>query len=209
VLLGVLLGLVLSLPARADLTCPAGPIVFSEQTFYGFYVAQLDGTALDSVTLRYFPVGPPTDPFVVTLTARLGAYDGAVIGSPVTRSFFTPIPPGPISVTFDFGGAPVPPGSRVTFTQAVVATPLGGTLSFDPGPCAVGDASCASCPLFTETEDTTPPLSTFRRRSVAATIVTSGTATPAAVPALGFAGSAALLIGLAAAGWWIARARPS
>jgi len=199
----LLAALAAALPARADLTCPAGPIVFDEGVFHGFYVDHLDGASLDAVTLRYFPVGPSTDPFSVTLTARLQTYDGPLVGAPQTRTFFTPIPPGPISVTFDFGGVPVPPGTRVTFGQVVNATPLGGVLNLDAGPCAVGDASCASCPLFTETEDTTPPLSTFRRRSVAATIATSGAATAAAVPALGIAGRIALLVGLAAAGGWL------
>ena len=209
VVTAMLWGLALSFPARGDLTCPAGPIVFDEGTFHGFYVSSLDGVSLDSVTLRYFPVGPPTAPYTVTLTARLNTYDGPVIGLPSTQSFQPPIVPGPVSVTFDFRGAPIPAGSRVTFTQVVDAGPFGGSLSLDAGPCAVGDLSCASCPAFTETEDTTPPLSTFRRRSVAATVATSGAATTAAVPALGLTGRAALLIGLAAAGWWIARARPS
>lgn len=205
----LLAALAVALPARADLSCPAGPVLFGEGPFHGFYVDHLDGTALDSVTLRYYGAGQPVSPYTVTLTARLDAYDGPVVGVPSVQTFFTALPPGtPTTVTFDFGGAAVPPGRRVTFTQVVDAAPLGGTLSLDAGPCAVDDPLCASCPLFTETEDTTPPLSTFRRRSVAAVIATSGAAANAAVPALGFAGRAGLLAGLVAAGWWVTRARP-
>jgi hypothetical protein len=145
----------------------------------------------------------------VTLTARLDTYDGPILGSNA-QSFFPFIPPGSVNtVTFDFGGVAVPAGSRVTFAQVVDVVPLGGSLTIDPGPCAVGDAACGSCPLFTETEDTTPPLSTFRRRSVAAVIATSGGAAAASVPALGVSGALALVIGLAAAGWWLTKTRPS
>jgi hypothetical protein len=197
----VLAGLAGALPARADLTFPAGPIVFDEDVSHGFYVDQLDGTTLDSVTLRYFPVGPPIAPFTVTLTARLDWYDGEVVGAPVTQSFFTPIPPGPISVTFDFGGVAVPRATRVTFTQVLDATPLGGTLSFDTGPCTAGDVACMLCPLFYESADTSPPLSKFRRHSVAAVIATSGDFDAVSIPALGLAGRIGLFVALAAAGW--------
>ena len=123
----VLAGLAGAFPARADRTCPAEPIVFAEGAFRGFYVDHLDGTTLDSVTLRYDPVGPTTGSDTVALTARRDAYDGPILGVAV-QTFFPPIPPGTAStVTFDFGGVAVPPGSRVVFTRVVDASPLGGT----------------------------------------------------------------------------------
>ena len=197
--------LLASVRARADVACPAGPINFTEGIYRGFYVSGLGGGTLGTVTLRYYPVGP-YGAYTVTLTARADTYDGALIGTPQSQTFFPPIPQlGAVTVTFDFGHAAVPPGATVTFTQTLDAGPLGGSLNLDAGPCTAGDAACNLCPGFFETADTTPPLSTFRRRSVAATITGAGGAAAAAVPALGPLARIVAILALAAAAWWVRR----
>ena len=84
---------------------------------------------------------------------RLDTFDGAFLGiATVTRNITTE---NSLSV-FDFGRITVPVGSRITFTQTLVAG--AGSVYYDYG---VGP-----CTGLTETEGTTPPLSTVRRSTV-------------------------------------------
>jgi hypothetical protein len=195
--------LVSAAAASADQSCPFGPIGFSEGLYRGIYLQSLNGTTLGTVSLRYFVAASPFS-YTLTLTARSGAFDGPLIGVPQTVTFFM-VRSGPIVIPFDFGGVPVPFGTRVTFSHTVGSIPPGGDLSLDAGPCAVGDHTCESCPGFIETEDTTPPLSTFRRGSVAATITT--TALVAAVPALDAPAFGALGLALVATAFALLRRR--
>ena len=120
----------------------------------GFYLQSYPGVNLGTVTLGYqsFTTGNYSD----SLTARLGAYDGPIIGSPTVNFSLTGSVTNETLVTYDFGGAPVPFGSIVTFTQTLLTGP--STIFFDVG---VGP-----CPGIVETEGTFPPLDTFRRDSV-------------------------------------------
>lgn len=124
----------------------------------GFYVSGYQGTNIDTVTLRYVTHTPGT--YSISLSARIGSYDGPLIGtSDVTVSL--PLSGVPADVTFQFGGLPVSQGSTVTFAQSA-----SGPVFFDVGNGPLGDPSFSDCPGVVETEGTLPPLDTFRRASV-------------------------------------------
>ena len=117
----------------------------------GFYVDNYAGTTLGTVTLSHSAAvaGDRT----ISLTARLNTFNGTLLGTATVTRF---IQTANTKTVFDFGGVPVPAGSRITFTQTLVAGL--GTVYFD-----TGEGPCAG---VTETEDTTPPLSVVRRDSV-------------------------------------------
>jgi hypothetical protein len=110
----------------------------------GFYIESYPGTSLQTVSLGH--AANSTGERTITLTARSNAYNGAFLGvASVTRV----ITPTSSKSVFDFGNIPISAGTRVTFTQAVIAgTP--DDVYYDTGaePC---DANM--------TEDTAPPLS--------------------------------------------------
>jgi hypothetical protein len=126
----------------------------------GFYIENYSGLALNTVAIRYETNGQ-AGTYTVRLTAHQGTYDGPVIRSS-TGSFSET----GTYVYHDFQFSPISSNMTIAFVQELVSAPPDGALSFHVGECATGDADCASCPSIYETEDTTPPLSTFRRRSV-------------------------------------------
>ena len=158
--------------AQVVVSCPLSGT--GDQVDRGFYVQNYAGSTLGTVQLAYFTDGT-AGTYTISLTARVGAYDGPILG---TQTMTANLPAGATTHTFDFGGVPVTPGSTLAFTQVAVSAP--GIAFYDVGPCNFGP--CTSCPNVFETEDTTPPLSTFRRNSVGLTI-TQGGAT-AAIPML-------------------------
>jgi hypothetical protein len=185
------LGLALSSASAAAplVSCPPSGGNTGDLITRGFYIQNYPGPSLGTVQL--LDVGS-NGSYTVTLTARLGAFDGPLVGTPQTVSFTMA---GATSVTFNFGNVPVPNGSTITFAQTMVAGP--GTLFFDVGPCSFGP--CASCPGVVETEDFAPPLSTARRGSVAVTInAGSGAPTAGSVPTLSPWALALFGLGLAA-----------
>jgi plastocyanin len=121
----------------------------------GFYLSNYPGSNLDKVTMEF---GAIAGSYTFTLTARLGAFDGPVIGAktvPVTLPSGDPATP----VTFDFGAVAVAPGSTITFYPTKTG-PHQAFFNTGTGPC----------PGVTETEDIAPPLSTVRRDSVGLTV---------------------------------------
>ncbi len=152
----------------------ASPIIFSvpfegsggDFTDRGFYLTSYPGTDLDTVTLGYFSF---TDgDFDVSLTVRLGAYDGPVLG---TAAVSVHVPASSTTfATYDFGGVPIPAGSLVTFTQVVTS---GGSLYYDVG--------LGGVPGIVQTNGTAAPLDTFRRDSVG--IIVTGDASTVPEPA--------------------------
>ena len=118
--------------------------------YRGFYVESYPGTSLKTVTLGH--EATTTGERTITLTARANAYNGPFLGvASVTRT----ITPTTTKSVFDFGNIPITAGTRVTFTQTVIAgTP--DDVYYDVGaePCDV-----------TMTEDTAAPLSDFLRAS--------------------------------------------
>jgi hypothetical protein len=142
----------------------------------GFYVQNYPIGSLGAVTMQY--IGGSVGSYTVTLTATAGAYGGPPIGA-ITTSFSVTNTGGDTPVTFDFGNAPVVPGSTIAFKQTLVSGP--GALFMDIGNGALGVMD-NTCPGVFETEGTTPPLDVFRRNSVALAINPS---VPAVVPTLG------------------------
>jgi hypothetical protein len=133
----------------------------------GFYLTSFPGTNLGTVTVGY--MSPTAGAYTASMTARLGAYDGPLIGSTQTVAFGLPGIAGDTFVTYDFGGALVPTGSIVTFTQQVVSGP--DFLFYDVG---LGDLGVPGATGVVETEGTTPPLDVFRRDSVGVVVTEVG-----------------------------------
>jgi hypothetical protein len=139
--------------ASVIVSCPFGSSGGDDIT-RAFYVTSYPGSNLATVRLEYD--ANPAGMYTISLTARLGAFNGPIIGSTQTVTVNLPSTSSEASVTFDFGGAPVTPGSTVTFTQAKVAGP--GTAYFNKG--------IGPCSHVVETEGTSPPLDTTRGNSV-------------------------------------------
>jgi hypothetical protein len=165
--------------SQADTTvvsCPTGG--GGDQITRGFYVSDYPGSNLGRVTLTYFPLAPP--PISITLTARAGTYDGPIVGTATVS-----VSP-PETATFDFGGAPVAPGSTITFAHSIGGGDPDGYAYFDYGEASLGNSSDPNaCPGVTETDGTAPPLDNFRRASMGLTITAlpAPPATPSVTPA--------------------------
>jgi hypothetical protein len=137
----------------------------------GFYLSDYDATNIDEVTLMYY--GRTSGDYTTSLTLRLGTYDGPILGtSTMTRSYEAGVR---TLVTYAFGGAPVPFGSLITFTQELLAGPS-EFLFYDIG-AATGPSG------ITQTESTDAPLDEFRRDQVGVTI--TAVPEPASVVMLG------------------------
>lgn len=132
----------------------------------GIYLENFPTNQLGRVTLTYRV--NTSGRYRVELTARQGAFDGAVIGSRDV-AFDVQDAADPEPVTFDFRNAPVAPGSTVTLTQRVVFQPEGSSIFFD-----VGDGPCAD--VF-ETQGTTPPLDSVRNNHAGITVIPSSAET--------------------------------
>ena len=155
-----------AISSGAAVSC-GGSLYFDEQgqpggdlLFRGFHIPSYAGTSLGGVELRM--VGAPGTVGTVTLTAYDGNYNGPVLGT-TSASFAIPTS-GNTLVLFAWP-QPVPttPGRLLAFSMSPSPAGLFYNVanSFTPG-----DPSCA----IIETEDTAPPLSTFRRRGVEAII---------------------------------------
>jgi hypothetical protein len=129
----------------------------------GFYVTNYAGTNIDQVTLEFGTSAPGT--YTITLTARSGTYDGSIIGSKTASVYLSDVAAA-TPLTFDLGGAPVAPGSTITFSMTATGP---GTVYHNDGAGAFG-VHDMTCPGVTETAGTTPPLDAFRRASMGLTI---------------------------------------
>jgi hypothetical protein len=149
----------------APLTAPAQSIVYSspfggggDLLHRGFYLTSFGGSNLGTVTLGYYTTVDGL--YTTSLTARLGAFDGALIGSTQTLNTF--LGTGMTLVTYDFGGASVAAGSVVTFTQELIGGPS-SSVFFDYGTGTLGAPGSTG---IVETGGTTAPLDEFRRSTV-------------------------------------------
>jgi hypothetical protein len=139
-------------------SCPFASVFNADSIDRGFYIAPYPGETLGTVHVQYLRWTGGTGVYTVVMTARVGAYDGPIIGSQtVTVSLSST---AWTDVTFNFGGAPVAKGSTVTFTQVQTAGPIPDDVLYN-----IGNTS-PPCPAVFETEDTTPPLSTFLGHTV-------------------------------------------
>ena len=117
----------------------------------GFYVENFPGSTIGTVTVwhRASTAGERT----IVLTARVSTYDGTLIGNAqVTKTIGTTWE----KTVFDFGNVTVSSGSRIAFSQAIIA---GGAVN------VFYDGGDDNCPNVTTTEDTAPPLSVDKRDS--------------------------------------------
>lgn len=157
-------------PMPPAYNCPA--IGGGDNLGRGFHLEDFPGHRLDEVTLTYRPTQPGT--YRVRLNAYENSYDGRQVGRPKTVSF-TVSDTDPVEQTFDFQGAPVAEGSTIAFSQELISSPSGGSLSYDRGPCSLGDSACNECPGVVQTHGTSPDLDSFRRSSVAVEVMPSMT----------------------------------
>lgn len=147
--------------AGAIVKCPFSP-GSGDRIDRGFYIQGFPADALDRVLLKIS--GGQTGVYVLSLTARSGAYDGALVGQA-----FATIPISGDSTlgqtaVFDFHGVAAPGGGILTFAIDKVAGP-DNVLYYDVsgGPCTGA--------VVVQTEDTTPPLSTFRRDQISLVVL--------------------------------------
>src|SRR5713101_351104 len=146
--------------------------------FRGFYLPSYPGAGLGQATLAFS--ADTAGVYTITLTAFSGAYNGRVIGSstgavtlPASRTTFVPL-------NFNFPSPAITPGSLVAFAMTLVSGPgAADQLFFQVSSCGLNDMTCTTGGPAVETNDTAPPLSTFRRNGVVLTIV--GDTPPAGV----------------------------
>jgi len=153
--------------AAADvlIDCPTAGGSAGDGYDRGFYVPQYPGTTLDLVALRMSPSVLGT--YTVRLTARAETYDGTLLGQSEVTVPFTDT--APQEVVFTFPAVPVTQNGVVTFALEQLAGD--GVIYYDVFP-----QDPASCPVV-QTQDTTPPLSSFRRDGIVVRIEgTSGVA---------------------------------
>jgi hypothetical protein len=142
----------------ALITCTDSSGLSGDLYYRGFYVPSYPGTSLSTVVLYLHAIEAGT--YNMTLTARAGTYNGTVIGSRtieviLSSSFASP-------TYFSFSQRPrVTRNSRVTFAL---------TLNEGPTDVVYDETQTPSgCPVV-QTNNTTPPLSTFRRNGIAVLI---------------------------------------
>jgi hypothetical protein len=137
--------------------------------FRGFYLPNYVGTGLVQATLN-FSAAVAGD-YTITLTAHSNTYDGTVIGSSTT-TVTLPANVGtfvPTIFNFPSPATRIAPGSLVAFTMALVSGP--SDPYFAVSSCGLNDPTCTTGGPAVETEDTTAPLSVFRRNGVVLTLV--------------------------------------
>ena len=153
--------------AAADvlIDCPDAGDNAGDSYWRGFYVPRYPGTTLDLVALRISPSVLGT--YTIQLTARADTYDGTLLGQSEVTVPFTD--GAPQEVVFTFPAVPVTQNGVVTFALERLAGD--GAIYYDVIP-----QDPASCPVV-QTQDTTPPLSSFRRDGIVVRIEgTSGVA---------------------------------
>jgi hypothetical protein len=178
--------------AATIVTCPMDPAGGGDQVDRGFYVTSYPGSTLGTVTMQF--IGNIVESKTLTLTAASGVFGGPVIGTAVA-SGVVPTTGAGLPLTFNFGNAPVVPGSTVTFALTLNAGAVPVFYNVGVGPCAG----------VTQTNGTTPPLDSFRRDSVGLVITDNGLAAVAGVPALSPASLAVLGLMLAGSALYLRR----
>jgi hypothetical protein len=162
----------------AVVSCPfASDPSFGDRIDHGFYVSSYPGSNLYTVHVQYDTKTAGT--YTISMTANLGAFNGPIIGSTQTVTVDLTVDSWTDAI-YNFGGALVATGSTIAFTQVIVNGPSGAFVFFNTGNGNMdNNPPGPTCSGLTETEDTTPPLSTQRRPSVGLEIaqLTPATAT--------------------------------
>lgn len=128
----------------------SGTTVNGDNISRGFYLTNYPGQSLRSIKLRH--VAGTAGSYQITVTARASSFAGTVVGEPYTATVTLGTTVG-TDVTYELGDMPVTPGSTITFSMTATG----------PGSVFYDVAVPAACANVTQTEDTTAPLSTYRR----------------------------------------------
>jgi hypothetical protein len=134
----------------------------------GFYHPSYPGRLLSRVTL--WLSANATDTYTVQLTARANTYDGPLLGTTSVTQTLVGNVDSMTQTNFNFPSPLViVPGTRVTFTLTQTSPVPAGipNVYYNVGACNFSN-TCVTPSPFTETEDTNPPLDTFRRNGVSA-----------------------------------------
>jgi hypothetical protein len=122
------------------------------------------------------PANIPT-PYSIQLIVGADSY-----GSTLATSSQTVLLSGASSqnlpVNFTFSDVSLGSAQNITFRFNVLSNPDGARITYNTGPCGLGNTKCnalpPACANVTETTSTTPlPLSTFRRKGVAVKMIGS------------------------------------
>lgn len=133
----------------------------------GFYVPNYPGVTLDTSTIQVS--GAAAGFYWLTLTATAGSYNGPLLGADTELVLLDGNSANGVPLTFYFASPTVAKGSTVCFSLTVASGPVSYCYY------SVG----GGCTTVIQTEDTTPPLSIFRRDGVYLILTGSeGTITP-------------------------------
>jgi hypothetical protein len=143
---------------------------------FPFY-AKRPGKTLKQVTLYLSSNDPHNAPTAYTIQLIAGADS---YGSTLATSTQTVLLNGASSqnaaTNFIFPSTALGNAQNITFRFNVVSNPTGARLTYNTGPCGLGNTKCTAlpqaCSTVTETSSTTPlPLSIFRRKGVALKVI--------------------------------------
>ncbi len=126
----------------------------------GFYLDNFPAGGFSAIEM-YFSQGGQTER-TLTLIARSGAYDGAILGQSAPLTFTPPELGSPnLAGRFQFTAIPVTPGALVTF-ELVLEPGVNTSVYYDVG-------LPSNCPVV-QTNGTAPPLDSVRRTGIGITI---------------------------------------
>ncbi|HUC84498.1 MAG TPA: right-handed parallel beta-helix repeat-containing protein [Candidatus Acidoferrales bacterium] len=156
-----------TVPSRgADLVSCAANGSGGDLVTRGFYVPDYPGITVDTVTLHFS--ASVSGFYWLDLTVTTGAYNGTFVGFDEELVYLDGNVNDEVALTFS-PSATVVKGSTVCFAVGIAAGPS-SDVYFDIG---------SGCSSVIETQDTTPPLSTFRRDGMGVLITgEEGTVTP-------------------------------
>jgi len=156
-------------------TCPV-TTGSGDELVNAFYVKR-PGKTLKQVTL-YLSANRTANipiPYTIQLIAGGDSY-GSTIGSSTETAILRGNSSQNLPVQFTFSNVSMLGYQNITFRFNVISNPDGAKLTFNSGPCGLGNTQCKAlpptCSGVTETTGITPlPLSTFRRKGVAMKIL--------------------------------------
>ena len=125
----------------------------------GFYIPNYPGSSLDRVEV--WISANTAGVYDYTLTARVGAYDGPVVGVGTARLTQSGSSTDNQLAAFEFAEELVVPGTTITFALAQTAGPGASLYAVNP--------TSAGCGIV-QTNGTAPPLDTFRRDGIRARV---------------------------------------
>jgi hypothetical protein len=145
---------------------------------FPFY-AKRPGKTLQQVTVYLSandPANVPT-PYTIQLIVGSDSY-GSTLATSTQTVLLNGASSQNLPVNFTFPNTSLGTATNTTFRFNVLSNPDGARLTYNTGPCGLGNTKCnslpAACGTVTETTGTTPlPLSTFRRKGVAVKMIGS------------------------------------